>query len=211
MEPSPSAPTRQARRPRRPSADGTRRALLDAGRIRFARKGYSRTAIQDILDDVGVTVPVLYHHFGSKHGLFVAVAEDVYGRFLADLRQSVESTTGFEQAINAVLDAAQRIHASDPSLASLTLTVQIEARRDEELARELRIVLQSFRGFTDELAARAPAELIDKVDGRHLYRALAVILNGLNSIADNTGPEDFAATVDVVRHLLLEPLAGGES
>ncbi|WP_418004134.1 TetR/AcrR family transcriptional regulator [Mycobacterium sp. PDNC021] len=188
-------------RPRRPSADVTRRTLLDVGRARFARQGYAGTAVQDLLDDAGVTGPVLYHHFGNKLGLFVAVAEEVYTLFLAEMRRSVEPTTGFDQALNAMLDAAIRIHTSEPTMASMTLTVQIEVRRDDELARQLRPVLQSFRDFVDQLAARAPMTP-DPRGQKALYRALAAIMNGLNSIAGNTDPEEFSAAVEAMRHLL---------
>ncbi|NNH71181.1 TetR/AcrR family transcriptional regulator [Nocardia uniformis] len=193
---------RRPGRPQRPSADATRRALLDAGRTQFARNGFAGTGVQDILDSAGVTVPVLYHHFGNKLGLFIAVAEDVYSHFLADLQQAIAPATTFEQAMDAVLDAAQRIHRADPTMAAMTLTVQIEARRDAELAERLRPSLHAFREFTDTLAHRAPDAVIATIGRRHLARAIAAILNGLNSIADNADPDGFDLTVSGLRHLL---------
>jgi AcrR family transcriptional regulator len=44
--------------------------LVVAARL-FARKGYKRTRIADIIREAGVTPPVFYSHFPSKQELFV--------------------------------------------------------------------------------------------------------------------------------------------
>jgi AcrR family transcriptional regulator len=53
-------------------ADGTRQALLDAARRRFARDGYSSTTVRDIAQDAGVNVALISRYFDSKEGLFEA-------------------------------------------------------------------------------------------------------------------------------------------
>jgi AcrR family transcriptional regulator len=47
-----------------------RRAILEAATRQFATKGYKRTRIGDIVEEVGVTPPVLYEHFSTKRQLF---------------------------------------------------------------------------------------------------------------------------------------------
>jgi len=39
-------------------------------------RGYRAVSTRDIADAVGVTQPALYHHFGGKEALYVAVMED---------------------------------------------------------------------------------------------------------------------------------------
>ena len=51
--------------------------LVAVGRDRFARAGYAQTATEEIVRRAGVTRGALYHHFGSKEGLFAAVLVDV--------------------------------------------------------------------------------------------------------------------------------------
>ncbi|MHB1345594.1 MAG: TetR family transcriptional regulator [Thermoleophilia bacterium] len=50
--------------------DRTRRAILEAAARQFARNGYRRTRIADIIRDVGISPPVFYHHFQTKRQLF---------------------------------------------------------------------------------------------------------------------------------------------
>jgi TetR/AcrR family transcriptional regulator len=60
----------------RPGAGSGRERLLAAAVSLFAAKGYAAASVRDILRAAGVTAPVLYHHFGSKEGLFLALARD---------------------------------------------------------------------------------------------------------------------------------------
>ena len=55
---------------------GGRGRLLEAAAQQFAAKGYAGTSVRDLLRAAGVTAPVLYHHFGSKEGLFLALLRD---------------------------------------------------------------------------------------------------------------------------------------
>jgi AcrR family transcriptional regulator len=66
---------------RRSAADAaaTRTRILDAARRLFAAEGYGGAAARDIAADAGVTVGALFHHFGSKAGLFRAVFEVLIG------------------------------------------------------------------------------------------------------------------------------------
>jgi len=49
--------------------------LLAAGLDLFAEKGYSSTSVRELVQDAGVTKPVLYYYFTSKEGLFRAVID----------------------------------------------------------------------------------------------------------------------------------------
>ncbi len=55
------------------TAAGGRERLLEAAMRLFASKGYAATSVRDIMSAAGVTAPSLYHHFGNKEGLFLAV------------------------------------------------------------------------------------------------------------------------------------------
>jgi len=96
--------------------EATRSALLRAGRRRFAEQGYAAAELSGIVADAEVTTGAVYHHFGSKIGLFKAVAEDLEAEILA-VAASVEAddpwlrlTQGFEALIDAcATPAVQRI------------------------------------------------------------------------------------------------------
>jgi AcrR family transcriptional regulator len=55
------------------STPKTRRALLDAARQVFAEQGFSRTSVADLVERAGSSVGSLYHHFGGKSELFLAL------------------------------------------------------------------------------------------------------------------------------------------
>ena len=52
-------------------AEQIRQSILTVAARLFARKGYKRTRIVDIIREVGVTPQVFYSHFPSKQELFV--------------------------------------------------------------------------------------------------------------------------------------------
>lgn len=51
----------------------TRDAILDAAETAFAERGFHETKLRDVAAQVGVTQPLIHHHFGSKDELFRAV------------------------------------------------------------------------------------------------------------------------------------------
>jgi AcrR family transcriptional regulator len=68
---------RPVRLPKAVQADQTTRKLLAIARARFAEHGYAGTGTEDLVQAAGLTRGALYHHFGSKEGLFRAVVDDV--------------------------------------------------------------------------------------------------------------------------------------
>ncbi|WP_235017667.1 TetR/AcrR family transcriptional regulator [Thermomonospora echinospora] len=57
-------------------ADATRQALLQAAQEVFADRGYSDAGIAEIVERSGISVGSLYHHYGGKAGLYLALWED---------------------------------------------------------------------------------------------------------------------------------------
>jgi AcrR family transcriptional regulator len=79
----------------------TRRVLLNAAREVFAEQGYSQASIADVVARAGSSVGSLYHHFGGKSELFLALwhehqrtQEEAASRAVARLRKAgVTDTT----------------------------------------------------------------------------------------------------------------------
>jgi AcrR family transcriptional regulator len=55
---------------------GTRRAMLDAAREVFGRQGFAEASVAAVVERAGSSVGSLYHHFGGKTELFLALWED---------------------------------------------------------------------------------------------------------------------------------------
>lgn len=65
-------------------AEQARAAILQAAARQFARRGYKRAHIADIVHDAGVTAPVFYAQFSTKRQLFVE-SFNVFVHWMGDL------------------------------------------------------------------------------------------------------------------------------
>ncbi|TDC89137.1 TetR/AcrR family transcriptional regulator [Actinomadura sp. 7K507] len=72
-------------------ADATRRALLSAALEVFADRGYADAGIAEIVERSGISVGSLYHHYGGKAGLYVALWEDLTAEQEASAAQAVSA------------------------------------------------------------------------------------------------------------------------
>jgi AcrR family transcriptional regulator len=92
----------------RPAAGGwqwgrtahTQRALLDAAREVFTSRGFSDASIADVVERAGSSVGSLYHHFGGKSELFLALWQ--------------EHQLAHEQAASEAVAGARKDGVTDP-------------------------------------------------------------------------------------------------
>ncbi len=66
------------RTPRAPAS--TREGLLDAARTVFSASGFAEASIADVVARASASVGSLYHHFGGKAELYLALFEDYQER-----------------------------------------------------------------------------------------------------------------------------------
>ncbi|MFI7440536.1 TetR/AcrR family transcriptional regulator [Nonomuraea indica] len=76
---------------------GTREALLRAARDVFLARGYGDATVADIVQASGISVGSLYHHFGGKPGLFLALWEQF-------MRAQQERTSRAARAVEGTAD-----------------------------------------------------------------------------------------------------------
>jgi TetR/AcrR family transcriptional regulator len=79
------SPPEPARRPRRAAAvrrdpDATKSNILAAAWHEFAQKGFAGARVDAIAARSGANKRMIYHYYGDKEGLFVAVLEAAYDR-----------------------------------------------------------------------------------------------------------------------------------
>lgn len=199
----PAAPMRAPGRPKAAEGLDTREALLRAGRSLFATKGFAGVAVSEIAEAAGISVPMIYQRFGSKAGLFVAVAEDVYTSALEHMESAMDGVDKFEDAVDLVLESFASMYRIDRQVPTMVLTVLVEVNREEALAQELQPTLRSFRAFFDKIADLAPPALAaDQRSRRDLSRALVTMCSGLTAAAV-TIPRatDYERMVEVIRHI----------
>jgi AcrR family transcriptional regulator len=72
----------------------TRRALLAAARDVFTASGFTEASIADVVAKAGASVGSLYHHFGGKADLYLALYEDHARRQEARAAEAVAAARG---------------------------------------------------------------------------------------------------------------------
>ena len=77
----------KAAAPRRRDPVATRKKLLTAARREFARCGLAGARVDEIAERAGVNKQLVYHYFGDKDALYLAVLEWVYEEIRAQERQ----------------------------------------------------------------------------------------------------------------------------
>jgi AcrR family transcriptional regulator len=63
----------------------SRELVLDAAELVMAAHGFEAATIARVVDEAGIPLSSVYHYFGSKEGILLAVMERGAARFYADL------------------------------------------------------------------------------------------------------------------------------
>lgn len=126
------------------SAQTTARVLRVAEK-HFAAHGYEGTSTEALVGEVGLTRGALYHHFGSKRGLFEAVVEAVQERLALAVVGAAEQKEPWEALVAgcrawlaaATEPAARRILLLDaPSVLGWERWLALDERGGGRLLRE---------------------------------------------------------------------------
>lgn len=73
--------------PRRRDAAVTKETILKTGCAEFSQHGLTGARIDRIANRSGCNIRMIYHYYGSKEGLYIAVLEDTYRRIRSLERQ----------------------------------------------------------------------------------------------------------------------------
>ena len=165
-----------------PEADGaarrdparTRARLLEAAVEEFATHGHSGARTERIARHAGTNIRMLYHYFGSKDDLYVAVLEAVLADLRHDELQLDADVLTPMQALLRIFDFVDDHFASHPRLRKLLAFENLNEAR--HLACSARIpemaspVLSRIRKLLERGAATG--EVRAGVDALHLYVAM---------------------------------------
>src|SRR5882757_6784002 len=119
--------------------------LLDVAEDLFAHRGYDATTIEDIARAADVTRPIVYEHYKSKEGMYVACVQRARTEFETELAASAMAATDLADVVGRSGDAyfamlerdphRWAILFSSPAPLSGTLGDTLSDRRFETLAR----------------------------------------------------------------------------
>jgi len=127
--------------------------ILEVATKLFSEKGYSNISIRDVCRQAGTTAPMIYYYFGSKKGLFNAVASRriTMKEFIQSLKKETDVSSprkGIISFIGTYL-ASFPESAFDPGL-YMRETAQLDPESTERINREL----EEIRGIATALVDR---------------------------------------------------------
>jgi AcrR family transcriptional regulator len=189
-------------------AEATRRAVLDAARSLFGRKGYAQTSVDEIADAARVTKGAVYHHFAGKEALFrVVYAEveaDAQARAVAAGDPRDPPVDRIVAMVNAYLDAAL-----DEDVRRITLIdgpaifgFEPEGPADQQGERE------ALRSFVATAIARG--QIVDLDSGLLIDLIGGLALVGGLLIARAGDPDVTRAALGQALEAMLRGLAPGD-
>jgi AcrR family transcriptional regulator len=190
------------RRSRDQMTAATTARLVAAARRTFAAQGYVASAMDAICADAGVTRGALYHHFGGKEGLLLAVVHqidtDISARIDAEEARHDDPWQGFRACCRLWLELARdpeirRVYLRDaPAVLGQKMRDMDEVKTIGEIRDTLDALMQAGRirrCDPEALARLINGALVDaalwvaaRADDDALIKALAatdLLLDGL--------------------------------
>jgi AcrR family transcriptional regulator len=157
-----------------------RAAILEEAARQFARKGYGRTRIADIVAALGITTQQLYALFPTKHHLFVACYR-VYVRWMGEeLEPRAEAEDDPAARLAWRMQGSAAIRALSPDLQALA---QAEStHQDDDLSELIRSTYEAITASSEldlsRLRANAPRDvpLSDELLAFGLFGSLEMML-----------------------------------
>ena len=141
----------------------TRERILHAALTVFARKGYHRALVDDIVRASRTSKGAVYHHFPNKEALFLALVDDFAARLAQAVAGAIARSHGALAKVEAALRAGLETFAGNRELARILLLEAVslgpayETKRAEIHERFAALI----RGYLDEAAAEGSIPPLD--------------------------------------------------
>jgi len=136
------------------NSERTRERLFKAATKIFAKKGFDGARVDEIAAAARINKQLLYHHFGSKDGLFTAVLERAYLDIRTQEAALELDSLRADEAIQRLVEFTWRYYLANPDFIRLLNSEnQLEARHLKGSART-REINASHIAIAEKLVAR---------------------------------------------------------
>src|SRR5579883_1549031 len=162
-------------RKRRPAA--TRRKILKAAMAEFSAAGLAGGRVDKIARRAGVSKRMLYHYFGNKDSLWLAVLEETYGEIRgAEARLDVARAPPAE-AIRKLVEFSIRYCQDHPEFVALLIGENLNRAKHLRKSKKIRSLHVAQLSAIDALLERGAREGVFRagVDSSELYIAIAAL------------------------------------
>ncbi|WP_067829757.1 TetR/AcrR family transcriptional regulator [Nocardia inohanensis] len=179
---------------RRPGQSGTREAILDAARVRFAEVGFDKASIRSIATAASVDPALVHHYFGTKQELFTAalelpidpqvvlaqIATAPVERLGETIVRAVVTTWDSPVGVQAVAAFRALLGSGDPALARAFLL--------EVVLKDVRSRVDSPPGTGDKRATLAASQLAGLLMTRKIIQLEPIASMSIDEVTAIVGP-----------------------
>ena len=161
--------------PARRDPGATRQRILDAATAEFAAHGFGGARINRVAEQAGANKRMLYHYFGNKEALYLAVLEAAYARIRERERALSLTDLAPEAAMCRLIEATFDHFVEHPEFISLLNTENMHQARHLGRSARIREMHSPLIGMLDELLERGAAAgaFRNGVDPVQLYVTIA--------------------------------------
>ena len=169
------APEAPVRRASKRDPDGTRRRILEAATDDFSTRGLGGARISDIAERAGVNKRMLYHYYGDKDGLFLAVLEESYARLRERERALDLDHLPAATAMRRLVETTWDHYLKHPEFLRLLNSENMHRARHLKRSSRAREMHSPFVDMIAQILGRGVAEGIFRrgVDPVELYITIA--------------------------------------
>ena len=134
----------------RVDAEERRAEIIQAAMRCFARNGYHRTSMDDVVAESGLSKGTLYWYFKNKQALFIAMLEAFFAELAAPLEQVVSSSGPVGDRLRILTDLFWETFNEQREVGDLMMEFWAESIRDEAINAYFR---RLFEPYIDMLAS----------------------------------------------------------
>ena len=162
---------------RRRQPDATRRRILAAATSEFAAKGLAGARVDEIAHRARVSKRMLYHYFGDKEALWLAVLEQAYLHIRSEERELDVSRLSPVAGMRRLIEFTIAYVRSHPDFISLLIGENLNRARYLRRSRKVRELHTSLLGVIADLLKRGRSAGVFRggVDPAELYITIAAL------------------------------------
>jgi AcrR family transcriptional regulator len=177
MEPVNSRAKRLAPGLRRRQPDATRRRILSAATSEFAAKGLAGARVDEIAARARVSKRMLYHYFGHKEALWLAVLEHAYLHIRSEERELDVSCLSPVAGMRRLIEFTVGYVQAHPEFISLLLGENLHQAKYLRRSHKVRDMHTSLMGVIADLLKRGHRAGVFRngVDPAELYITIAAL------------------------------------
>ncbi|WP_018801126.1 TetR/AcrR family transcriptional regulator [Salinispora arenicola] len=154
-----------------------RQQILAAAAARFARDGFHRTSMQDVVDESGMSFGAVYRYFRTKNDIVMAISLEAISMIETVVRDGVQAGRPVADLMAKLPRALLTLEQIDERM-RLAVQAWGEALRDQALAERMQSGLRRARAALKETIDVSYADSDVHIDAEAASQVLISIIQG---------------------------------